>query len=142
MDGLFFEEIFESLASIHWLGCSGSRGLFLAGHTNREKRALVLRVLSSDAHWYGLQAFEVARRVEIHALLAGVQFESALRTFFRHLPESRKKRAALGAAGHVARAGHLQWPRPERVFFYGLLERLFLGGRSAVLVASLPVLSI
>jgi hypothetical protein len=139
---LFLDEIFECLPSIHRFGRHGSRRLFLARHPDREKRAVVLHILARHSNRHGLQTLEMARWIEVHTLLAGVQFEPALRAPFRIFSQRRQKRSALRAARNISRSRHLQWPRSEGVFLDWFFEGLLLCRRATILIAALPVLAI
>ena len=69
------------------------------GHADFEAVAFVAHVFLSDSRGHRLHAFKPASGIEERALLAGMQFEAALRT----LPvgrETLQHGAALSAARH------------------------------------------
>jgi hypothetical protein len=78
------------------------------------------------------------------ALFAGVQIETALRALPDWIGEILQQRAAFGAAGNGACAGHVDRPRAEGVFFLdggGLLEFLFWSS-AGILVSALPIFAV
>src|SRR5882672_3763861 len=77
---LLLEQVVERRARATGAQRRGSGSLFLARHANLVECAVVANVLLCDSHWNGLHTLEPAARIEIGALLAGVQFESALGT--------------------------------------------------------------
>ena len=78
--GLLFEQVFERLAGIVGAQAGGRGGLFFAGHADFEEGAIVAGIFFGDALFDGLHALEAAAGIEIHALLARMQFEAALGT--------------------------------------------------------------
>jgi hypothetical protein len=149
--GLLFEQVFERLAGIVGAQAGGRGGLFFAGHADFEEGAIVAGIFFGDALFDGLHALEAAAGIEIHALLARVQFEAALgaesgwRNCLQH-------GAALGAAGDGAGPGHVHGLRSHAVVapgrrhggrlfsrfsFSGRLTRLFIA--VAVLISMLTV---
>src|SRR5579862_8143930 len=85
-EDLLLEKIVKRRARVGRFGAYRSRRLFFRGDPDRVKRAGVLHILARDPLRNGLHAFEAARRIEVRALLAGVQLKPALRTLLRHFP--------------------------------------------------------
>jgi hypothetical protein len=77
---LLLEEILKRRPSI--IGPQSRRGgsLFLARNPNLVELAIVPRILLRDPHFHWLHALKTASRIEICALLAGMQLEAAFRT--------------------------------------------------------------
>jgi hypothetical protein len=139
---LLLEEILESLARIHGLRRDWRGGFFFSCYPDRIGRAIILYVLPRNPHGDRLQALKVARWVEVHALLAGVQFKAALWTALRNLSERSQQRAALRATRYVTRSRHLQGSRSKGIFLDWLFGGFLLGRRSAVLITALAILAI
>ena len=74
------EQILKRRPRIVGPGAGRGPSLFLARHPNLEQFAVIARIFLRDALLYRLHALEPAPRIEIGALLAGMQLESALRT--------------------------------------------------------------
>ena len=114
---LFLEQVLERLPGISGLGGGRGRGLFFPRYADFIRRTLVGGVLARHAFFDRLHAFEAAARVEIHALLAGMQFESTLGAFaigrdcLQHGP-------ALRTTRHLPRARHVHRPRAERQILF------------------------
>ena len=143
---LLLKEIVEGSAGVvAGTGSGAGRGLLLHPHADGIKLALVARIFPGDSFCYRLHAFEAAGRVEVGALFAGVQFESALRTSPHRLGDCSQQGSALGAAGDRVRPCHLHRARAESVFADRLLRRRPLGIAfaffSAVLISVLAVFS-
>ncbi len=141
---LFLEKIIERRPSILRLQSRRRRRLFLHHHANRVRRTLVPHIFSRHAFFHRLHALKAARRIEIHALFARVQLESALGTSAQRLAQILQHRPALRAARHVARSRHLDRPRTKRIFLrrtrsLRLFELRFL---SAVLISALAIFSV
>src|ERR1700683_2592464 len=95
--------------------CSSRRGRFLLPrHSHLVKLAIVARIFARNSHWDGLHALEAAAGIEVGALLAGVQFKTALGAPAgrRH---SLQHRATLRAAGNSMRSRQIDWARAEGV---------------------------
>jgi len=109
---LLLEQILKRLPRIAG-PLAGRCGRFLfPRHADFKQRAIVSRVLLGNPFLDRLHALESAARIEIHALLAGVQFETTLRT----LPACRQSlqhRAALCAARHGTSAWHIHRARSK-----------------------------
>lgn len=82
---LVFEEIIERLPCARRFGGRWCGGFFLRRDPDGVKGALVLDVFARNALGYSLHALKAAGRIEIHALLAGMQLEAALRALVRNL---------------------------------------------------------
>ena len=88
---LLLEEIFEGFTRIirtsrrrrsRWSsGISNRRSILFHRHAKLEKRAIVLRHLVRDSFRNRLRAFKLRRRIEMHALLAGMHRRLAARAF-------------------------------------------------------------
>jgi hypothetical protein len=112
---LLLEEIIERRPRVVGTRAGRRRRSFLlACYSHLVRGAFISRVLFRDALFHRLHALEPATGIEIHALLARMQFKRALRTFsvrghaLQHSP-------ALRAARNGARAGQIHRPRPERM---------------------------
>ena len=111
---LFLEEILKCLPRIAGPLAGRSGGFFFVGYANFIKRTIIARVFFRDAILNRLHAFKPGSRIKVHALFAGVQFESA----FWALPAARhplQHRPTLGAPGDGASSRHVDWPRSECV---------------------------
>jgi len=129
----------------------GSGRFLLACHPNLIKCALIARILFGDAFFYRLHALKAATRIEVRALLAGVQLESALRTLpFPRTSHSLQYRSTLRAARDDARPWQVHRFRPQCMIparrtalalRRSLLPRLFFLARLsiAVLISRLTV---
>jgi len=74
-----FEQAVERLARVTGTCRAGAGGsLLFHPHADRIKLALVAGVFPCDSFRHWLRAFEPLRGIEVRALLAGMQFESAL----------------------------------------------------------------
>ena len=137
---LLLEQILKSLTSIVGALGRGRGCLLLDHHSHRVKRALVALVFARNAFRNRLGALKAAGRIEVRALLAGVQFETTFGTLPDWIADRLQNRSALRTARDAACPGHLDRPRTECV----LLDRPF--GRlalltfvTAILIAVLPV---
>jgi hypothetical protein len=107
---LFFEKIVEGFARVvraigrGRAGCSsgggysGWRRVFLNRDAKRVETAFVAQVFLGDALRDGLGALELRGGIEMHALLAAVQLESAARTFAVGVKSRGEHRTAVRAA--------------------------------------------
>ena len=86
---LLLEQIIEGCAGVGGLGGGGRGGFFFGGDTNRVERAVVLHIFARDAFGNGLHALETLGGIEVGALLAGMQFETALRAVIGNLSQRR-----------------------------------------------------
>src|SRR5579872_4892516 len=118
MSGLsFLEKIFEGSAGVIGAKARRSRRLFFARHANFVERALVARVFLRDSLFHRLHAFESAARIEIAALLAGMQFKSAFRA--RALSRSvLQNGSALRTTGNRACPRHIDRTRSEGIISF------------------------
>lgn len=136
---LLLEEILEGLAGV--VGPGGARrGLALDCYPGRVKGAIVPRVFLRDALRNRLSALEPARRVEIRALLAAVELNSALWAFAVRVVTGGEDNATIGATRNGVRSRHLRRPRADLFALWGRP----LPGRSLPVgfhVAPLPILS-
>jgi hypothetical protein len=111
---LLLEQVIERRPRIVGSRARRRRCFLLARHPHFIRRTLVPRVLLRHSLLDRLHALEAAAGIEIHALLARMQFKSALRTppVRRH---SLQHRAALGASRNRSRPRHIHRPRAKRV---------------------------
>src|SRR5206468_13027701 len=108
----------------------------------RIETAVVAHVLTCHSFPNRLTTFETARRIEIGALLAGVEVKCALGAL-SHFGERVEHGAALGATRHGSICSHLEWAWTKRVIRAGrLFSRALLGLVFAVHVTGLPVFSV
>ena len=140
---LVFEQIVERPARIIRPARASRRGLFFHPHADRKKLALVASIFFRDPLRHRLHAFETARRIEVCALLAGMQLKAA----FRALPQRFRKQgqniAALRASRHRMSSGHVHRARSEGILPRRALRRLaFWLFCSAVLVSALTVFAV
>ena len=77
--------------------------------------ALVARVFARDPLCNRLPAFQAAGRIEVRALLAGVQLKPAFRALPDRLGDRGQHRPALCAARHRARPRHVDRSRTEGI---------------------------
>jgi|HubBroStandDraft_5_1064220.scaffolds.fasta_scaffold09547_3 hypothetical protein len=151
--GLLFEEILECLAGVVGAQAGWGGGFLFAGDADFVERAVVARIFLGYALGDRLHALEAASGIEIHALLAGMEFEAALGAKAGRW-DCLQHGAALGAAGNGASAGHVYglwthavvasgWRQRGRlfsgVFFSGPLARFLFA--VAVLISMLTVFS-
>ncbi len=140
-----FEQIIKRGARIIRTLAAFARGLFFYHHSDGIDRAVVLLILGRDSRGDGLIAFEAAGGIEMFALFAGVEIESALRTLADGIGEILQQRSAFRAARDGARARHVDRPRSKGVFFFRSGRRLlefFFRSPAGVLVSTLPILAI
>jgi len=111
---LLLKQVLERRPSIGGTQSGRCRSLFLARHADFEQRAVVARIFFCDSFLDRLHAFKPAAGIEIHTLLAGMQFKPALGTLClrRHALQDR---SALHAARYCSRARQIDWLRPQRV---------------------------
>lgn len=112
-----FEQIIKRLARRIGLCRRSGRSLLFDSDADGIKGALVLRIFLCDPLRHWLHALESARRIEIRALLAGVQFEAAFRTLTKGFRERGQQSSALGAARYRMGAWHLHRPRAVGIVF-------------------------
>ena len=138
---LLLEQIIERLPCT--AGTQGGwRGRFLLPrHADLIKRAVVALVFLRDAHFHRLHALKMASRIEIHALLAGMQLKPALRALplRRH---SLQHRSTLRATRHRPRPRQIDGPRAERVVLPGRRRARPFSRRPRLLSRSLARLMI
>ena len=77
---LLLEQILKRLPRIVGASHAFAGRLFLERNAHGIKRAVILFVFRRDPLWDWLVAFETAGGIEVLALFAGVQIESAFRT--------------------------------------------------------------
>jgi hypothetical protein len=92
-----------------------------------------------------LRAFEPRGRIEVRALLAGMQFESAFRTLAHGIFQRRKYRPALPAARHRMRCSQLNRPGTDCLWPRGPVFAMTLPARRAftavaILISVLSIL--
>jgi len=137
---LLFEKILERLPRIVGPQTGRGRSFLLPCDPHFIEIALVPHIFFLDAFRDRLHAFEPAASIEKHALPARVQFETAFGTkpARRH---SRQHGSALRAAGHFARARHIDRLWPHAVITSGGRHRGWLFPRLfARLYLAIPVL--
>src|ERR1700723_99394 len=125
---LLLEQILERLAGVVGAHADRRGRFFFAGHANFVERAIVARVFFGDSLFDGLHALKTASGIEIHALLAGVEFEGALGTETGGR-DGLQHGAALRAAGDGASARHVHglWTHAVVASRRGQRGRLFAG---------------
>ncbi len=104
------------------------RSLAFNSGLDRVERAVVPLVFRRDTLRDRLATFITLARIEVDALLARVQVESALRARAAAVGHCQDD-AALGATGDRARSRHFQSTRPERLFAWtrlGLILCVFI----------------
>lgn len=139
---LVFKQIVKSASRVIW-PCCGSRGcLFFDAHADGKKLAFVAGILFGDSLRHRLHAFESARRIEIGALLAGMQFKTAFQALTQRLRKQSQQIATLRASRNGVRSRHLHRSRSERVLPGRTLRRSFRLFCAAVLVSSLTVFAV
>jgi|SRR5580700_5528267 len=127
---LLLEKIFEGLAGV--IGAQGGWGgcFFFPGHADFVKGAAITGIFLGHTLGHRLHALEALAGIEIHALLAGVEFESALgaeagrRNGLEHGSALRAPRYGTGA-WHVHRF------RTHAVIVFRSRRSRFLLGRSS-----------
>jgi hypothetical protein len=127
---LFLEEVFEGLAGVvvarrsrrqtsagggRFLRVGRWRGVFFNGGAEFVEFAVVADVLGSDAFGDGLRALELRGRVEEAALLAAVEFETALGTLSVGVEAGIEDGTAVGAASAGDSADHARGARAELI---------------------------
>src|SRR5260370_20129874 len=133
---LLVEEVLEGLAGVvvarrgrrggvsSLLRVGGGRGVFFHGGTKFVEGAVVLGVLGRDALWDRLRALKLRGAVEVEALFATVQLESAFGTLAVGVKATGEHCAAIGAAGTGHGADHARRSRAELVGARTALRRL------------------
>ncbi len=158
---LFFEEIFEGLASVIRArrGSSGSGGhlsglgvrsggsVFFDGHAELIKLAIIFGVFGSDPFGDGLRALELGAGIEEATLLAAVKLKLALRTLAVRVEARSENCATIGASASRNGANHARRARAELIGARTALRRLafvlfFLIAFFRVAIAAMTVLSI
>ena len=91
-----------------------SRSLFLPRHPNLIKLTIIALIFFPHALLHRLHALKPAARIEIHALLAGMQVEPTLGTAPFH-SKSLQHIAALRAARNFPRPRQIHRLRPQRM---------------------------
>jgi hypothetical protein len=147
MPDSLLKQILERLPCVVRSCDGGCRCFFLPCHSHFVELAIVPCIFAWDSNRDRLHALEAAARIEVSALLAGVQFEAALGTL-AGCWHSLQHGAALGAARDGVRAGQIDgtrtesivslcggWTRGAEARFFAILPRLAV----AVLIAVLPV---
>src|ERR1035438_904630 len=141
-----FKQTVKRGARVVWT-LTGFAGCFFFDHyADRVQRAVVAFVFGRDSRGDRLIAFEAARRVEVFALFAGMQGETALGTLADRVGEILEQSSALGAAGDGAGSGHVEGARSESVLALGrrrFFEFFFCAApRAGILVTALPILGV
>ena len=127
---LFFEEVFEGLASIkrttgsrfrngggdlRGLLIGGGSGVFFDGCAEFIKLAIIFAVFGSDAFWNRLRAFKLRAGIEEAALFAAVEFGIALGTGALGIEAGSENGSAIGATGARDGANHAGSARAEMI---------------------------
>jgi len=109
---LFLEQIIKRRPGIARPQTSRRRSLLLPRHPDLVGRTLIPRILLRHTFLDRLHTLKPASRIEIHALLAGMQFKPALWA----LPVAGhplQHRSALRTSRHRPRSRHIDRPRPK-----------------------------
>jgi len=151
---LLLEQILKRMprvAGAHAAQAGGSGGLLLTRNADLKECAIVAHIFFFDALRNRLHALEAAAGIEIIALLAGVQLESALRTNPRRR-HPLQHRATLRAARHRMRSRQVHRTRAERIIPFCRrrrrrrpVARIFLAPQLFVIITIailIPVLTI
>jgi hypothetical protein len=141
---LFLEEVVECLAgAVRAIGrgisrgrsgrtrCGCRRGVLLYRRAECVKRAFVSRIFFGDALGDWLCALELRARVEVHALFAAVQLESATRAGAVPVEARLEHHTAIRAARARDGANHARRARPDLLLVRPVFRRAFfllLGG--------------
>src|SRR5581483_3667843 len=137
------EQVVESFTRILGGRCAASRSLLFYSHTDLEELALVTEILLDHPLRHLLHAFESPGRVEVSALLTGVQFETAFRALSKRFGKPRQQCSTLCATGDRVSARHMYRTWAEGIFARGpLLRRRLLALTTRVLITMLPVFTI
>ncbi len=144
---LVFEQIVEGGAGVVWALTAFAGGFFFDHHTDRIEGAVVAFVFGRDAGGDGLIALEAAGGIEVFALFAGMEIESALGALAEGIGEILQERAALGAARDSARTGHVDGARTESILALRslssrLLTGFFFGAAAGILVSALAIFAV
>jgi hypothetical protein len=114
---LLFKQIIKRRPRIAWPRARRSRSQLLSRRTNLIKRAIISRILFRYALLHRLHALKPTPRIEIHALLARVEFKSALWT-----PPIRCHPLQHGPALCTPRdrmcSGQIDGPRPKCIIAF------------------------
>src|SRR5882672_8870669 len=108
--GLLLEEVVEAATDVAGTRRVG-RGVALDGDPERERGAVVPRVLVGDLLGDGLGALEPPARLEVGALAAGVNGGPAIRALRERRGRDRQDRAARRAPRDGALGEHAAAPR-------------------------------
>ncbi len=134
---LFLEKILECLAGIagtrnvpggnRWSRNGGRRRrIFFDRGAEFVEPAIVPLVLARNAFGNGLHAFKPRARIEIRALLAGMQVESALRTLSFRIETRLQHGATIRTSRARDRADHARRPRSDLILSRMAFRRPFL----------------
>ncbi len=141
--GLLLEEIFKCLARVIRTLAALAGSFLLKHHAHGIEGTIVALVLGRDPCGNRLVAFETARRVEVLALLAGVEFETALRALGHGLGKILQQGAALRAAGDGTSPRHVKRARAEGVVVpRSRLLQLLLWFAAGVLISALAIFAV
>ena len=133
------EKVLEGLAGIGRPSRRRRGRLFFDTDPHGVEGALIAFVLAGNPFRNRLGTFEPAGSIEIRALPAGVQFESALRTFTVRFNARWEQSSTLCAPRNGVGGGHLQRARTEGVFSQWFLRRPTLALFAAVLITTLTI---
>lgn len=137
--GLLLEQIFEGRPRIVRPQAGGSGSFFLPGHAHFVERAFIAGIFLRDPLLHRLHALKPAARIEIRALLAGMQFKAALRAF---LPAGHPLQhcSALRTARYRARPRQVYRARTERMIPPRRTALTFCGRLARFLLARLTII--
>jgi hypothetical protein len=139
-----FEQIIERRTRVIGAPTPLAGCFFFYHHADGIERAVVAFIFGRDSGGNGLIALEAAGWIEVFALFAGVQVETAFRALSDWVRKILQQRTAFRAAGDGPRAWHVDRPGPEGVFFLngrGLFEFLFPSS-AGILVSALPIFAV
>jgi hypothetical protein len=134
---LLLEQILERLAGVararNVLGGNGrarlgsrGRGIFFDRRAKFVKPAIVSLILAGNAFGNGLHAFKSRGRIKVRALFAGVELESAFRTFAFRIEPLLQNSTAIRASRPRDGADHPRCSRPDLFVSRMALGRPFL----------------
>ena len=113
---LFLKQILKCSPRVVRLQTSRCRRFLLTRHANLVQRAIIARIFFRDPLFNGLHALEAAAGIEIGALLARVQLETAFGTLaLARTRPSLQDRSALRTTRDRARPRQIHRPRTQCV---------------------------
>jgi len=139
---LFLEKILERLTRVFRARRTGGRRFLLHSHAHGIEGATVALIFTSNPLRDGLAAFEPAGGVEICALPARMQLETALWAAAGWFGPRRQQSSALCATRNRVCPGHMHRTRAERILLDRLVTCGLLPFLAAVLVSALTVFAV